>query len=86
MISAYEYALSKLKPVPDELRDEAKTILLEESFEDFLDYLVEKHLMPADKFLYSYLNTEIRDYEPYDNYNELNEKKYIQFLEKINLP
>ena len=86
MISAYEYALSKLKPVPDELRDEAKTVLLEESFEDFLDFLVEKHLMPADKFFYSYLNTEIRDYEPYDNYNELNEKKYIQFLEKINLP
>lgn len=87
LIPAFDMVLSMLKPISPRKKNKALKILANDSIYDMFDYLEKDGCFPKgnEKLFRAYLGIELHDYEPGENYAELNEEKLIRFLDALGL-
>ena len=85
MVSAFDYYLTTITPLLEKDSQEGYTILVEESFDTFLEFLEEKGSIPKsaqDFFTFDSYLYEVDDKGKYLNYYEEDFDKRNQIVEK----
>lgn len=87
LIPAFDMVLSKLKPIPQDKREEGIEIATEDSIYDLFDFMEEVGCFPEnqEKNFRTYLNIELHDYEKDENYAELNPDKFSTLLNALGI-
>lgn len=87
LIPALDMVLSKLKPIPQDKREEGLEIVTEDSVYDLFDFMEEVGCFPENqiKQIRTYLSIELYDYEENENYAELNQDKFLKLLTALGI-
>lgn len=87
LVSAFDYVLSLLKPIPEDKMEEAVEICTEDTLYDLFDFMETNQCFPEAQAtkLRCYLSIELYNYEYGENYTEENTEKYNKLLDALHI-